>query len=395
MRKLIVLLMTSVLATGAVANADTVNVVKNPVDFIHIDGIYDTSNNKLASGGSIVPNVMDGAFVYGSDKAYTMSAEVLVDGTLEQVAFCFYDSNELTDATQVGNNCDKVSRDGSDALEANFTHTDGDDKPSALTAIYVPGLQGKTGFDTGFPATGEVVPRADRHYLALDDTDTANQTAPPSAVTSQNTLDSVDKGANSVQKIDIKFALSDLAANSSGWKLRVLAEYKDGNGVVSQVVSTSNESYTVSYLGTLTTLARGSVDYGDVIAGNDVTIAPITTGKYRANNTSDINLQADSLFAGPAGTTNPTFGTSASPTGNQMSLACNANAETPVFFDTAEAKPFLFNVPSLLDASTPVVTKTGDIDTDDHECRLYVGDGVEVGTYSNTMTVGVGAAVGG
>lgn len=378
------------MATGAVANADQFNVVENPDDYINIVGISNPAGTSISNANSnkIEPYIMDGSFQLEAASAYTMSAEVLIDGTLEQVAFCLYDSLALDDDTKVSNNCDTVSRDGSDNLEASFTHADGDDKASALTAIYMPGVT-EDYFGADAPSTGDIVRRADRHMVSLEDT----AADVPSVVTIQDTLGGDNKGTNSVVKVDIKFALSDLAVNSTGWKLRVLAQYKDGADVT-EVVAKSSDSYTVSYLGTLTTTARGNVNYGDVIAGNDVTKSPISTGRYRANNTSDITIKADSKFSGPSGTTDPTFDTDGTPTGNQVSLACNANAETRVFFDNISAESFLKDVPSLLNAPSPVTNKTGDLDTDDHECTLFVGNGVQVGTYSADMTVGVGPAVG-
>lgn len=66
MRKLIVLIMTSVLATGAAAQADTVNVTEDPNDYINILQITDLDGDPVTT---LTPSI-DGARTY-----YLMQAE--------------------------------------------------------------------------------------------------------------------------------------------------------------------------------------------------------------------------------------------------------------------------------------------------------------------------------
>lgn len=311
MRKLLVLTMTSVLATGAIANADQVTVVANAADYIHIDGIYDPDNNEVADGGNITPYFQDGAFIVSASNAYTLSVEVLDDvDTLEQVAICLYDSFELTSENLIEQNCDIMGRTAGE-LNDSFVLNDAS-RESALTAAYFPGEV----------SSSQILTRADRHLVITD------SFTPASTVTTQDDLGTTSKGFSegNVTKLDFKFALSDLAENSAGWKIRVFAEYKAGDNIT-EVVTTSEESYTVSFLGTMTETSRGddengNVDFGDIIPGESNSAAS-TNGQYRANNTADITLEADTKFFGEGDGGAIEFVDGGSPSGNQVSLGCS------------------------------------------------------------------------
>lgn len=207
-----------------------------------------------------------------------------------------------------------------------------------------------------------------------------------SAAVLTNSFGGVDQGVdnNIVHKVDIRFLLTDLAVNASGWKIRVVATYSDKT-----IEFTDTSAYSVGYLGSIVSgtgiITRGQIDFGDVIAGNSQTRSNLNTGEYRANNTSNITLSAGTLFTGD--TALAFAATDGSPGVGEVSLACGPIGGTPQYLTAAnEAKTLLSSVPSLAEENK---TLTTNITAAQHECTLHVGT-VDTGTYSSQMTVGIG-----
>lgn len=373
MRKLIVLITTSVLATGAVANADTVNVTENPADFMNVNGIYsladtDTpSTTLLGTTDEIIP-VGPGTNLQSGTQAHRMQLEIKDENsTLEQVAVCLYNPAVLDTSTKISDTCGS----GWSTIPSNFstspTGTGTGSPYSAFTASYVPG-----GID------GSSVNAL--HNIGHK----VGEETHGSASVMTDEFGGVAQGSNIVHKVDIRFLLTDLAVNASGWELRIVSTFTDA-GVIEYIDS---GSYSVGYLGTIKTASnpRGQVDFGDVIADNSVTKTNLDTADYRANNTSDITLSAGTVFK-DGGDTLSFASTNGSPGTAEISLECGAISGTSQYLTAAdEAKTLLASVPSLADESKTLST---DITADQHECTLYVGE-VATGTYTSEMTVGIG-----
>lgn len=376
MRKIIVLIMTSVLATGAVANADTVNVTENPADFMNVNGIYsladtDTpSTTLLGTTDEIIP-VGPTTSLQSGTQAHRMQLEIKDENsTLEQVAVCLYNPAVLDTSTKVSDTCGS-GFDGAPPSNLSNPSVTGTGSPySAFTASYVPG---------GIGSDGTVNALHTGHKVGKE--------THGSASVMTNEFGGVDQGSNVVHKVDIRFLLTDLAVNASGWKLRIFSTYNDA-GARETIEFIDSGSYSVGYLGTIKTASnpRGQVDFGDVIADNSVTKTNLDTADYRANNTSDITLSAGTVFKDGSNLLG-FAATNGSPGTDEISLACGAISGTPQYLTAAdEAKTLLASVPSLADESKTLAT---DITADQHECTLYVGE-VATGTYTSEMTVGIG-----
>ena len=387
MRKTFTLVLASVLATGAVqvANADTFTVVDDPASFITIDRI-----TGLATPAATDPPVLptEGIMPHigsGFDSSSSLSEfnrlpltvkTKLGEKDLQLVEVCLFDSDVIT-GDAIATNCGN----GSLAATTNTTldNTFRSEVATTLTA----------NFKSAVPmAITNIETRAespDAHVVQ-----TAENGTPFIAgtlTTSLSPLSLSGEGAEKELSGHILFRMNQMPLAADGWKVRVLATYGTGEDAVSLEL-VDDDPYTVAYLGALSTgdSARPSVNYGDVVQGGTATVEEINTGRYRANNASDITLNAG-LFKGPDDG-EMALRDPADLADGELSLRCKVGATFDDFFGNgigqSLSKTLLSNVPYDVPVgstfSDPVAT---------HDCELKVGADVAVGSYDNTMTVAI------
>lgn len=410
MRKLIVLIMTSVLATGAVANADTVKVTKNPSDFIKI---VDIKNN---DGGSLLAGGMD-PYAPGASANY-QRLEVVVDdpdNELTQVSACIFDADVITDPdeTDCGNgfeNPETYNTSGGSAPPRSAAT--GAFRPESLIQMsFLPGLA--AGQNDADNSVNVVLPETDSNNPFNHKVTEKVQPfgANVSWVQYGRNFDDFDNpvAANpkNAYRISFRFAVLFAAKHGDKWKVRVVATYRDSQGVDSNVELIGTDTDSVLYYGAFTELVEAdfptpetkrnavTVKYGDVIQGGDSTVDNISTGSYLTNAASDISLSAN-VFSGTNSEGDLVFSGNATPASGQAGLGCRPiSSSDPLEFFTnpvAGQSSSLVLLSSVRANSNPGV---GDdprdpIDAEKHECTFYAGDSVATGTYTNTVTVGIG-----
>jgi hypothetical protein len=393
MRKLIVLIMTSVLATGAVAQADQVTVVENPADYINVRGIFEKDGSALDSEG-IVP------YVSGTNpNHYRLRVDVKdAADELEQVAVCLYDSAVITDPDNT--NCGRY---GLTPPTTSFpTSTSAFNgaliQESVAQMIFFPGLyNGSLAADTSGESMGKAKPEAGVYHTISPERTSGDSYSRVTEVGSLGSDTAVPGG--DVWALDFAFALLSAAHHTNTWKIRVLAIYNDGVAEETfEIIDT--DSYPVKYFGGFknnTERSSNAVDYGNVAHGSSATLAGITTGEYYANFDSNVSLTAGlfeatgdpSVILGFSGDTNPTDG--------EVSLECGETGEAKTLFDailstatgaSAESSKTLL---SLAPNSQPV----GDADptlaltANTHECTFYAGTSIDTREYTNDVTIGI------
>lgn len=383
--------MTSVLATGAVANADQVNVIENPADYINLQGIYDDEidDNGQAVSGKLQPSQS----VDQSYNPYWLRLQVLEPSgsTLNQVAVCLYDSASVT-GSQMRTVCgDGFSNPGS--ILANGAGLkdaeDGEDRPQMAHSFAFLPILNEPGSNPIRPGVAQGAGN-DYHLIAA-----AGTTGLASKVDNTGTTFPGGKAADdTVWDLQFVFALNYKARLSDNWKIRVLATYDDTN----EIELLDTQDYGVAYWGQIDT--RTSVTYPDVIGGNQTQISNVPTGQYNANGKSDITLQA-SLFE-IAGVSNSALSmdNTATPGAENVSLACVQHGQgvsAQDFFGAIDAS----TNPGGTSSQTLFSNVAASNESDDnnaqskpfaerHSCTLHVGVNVPTGTYSNVMTVGIG-----
>ena len=412
MRKTFTLVLASVLATGAVqvANADEFTVIDDPASYISIGDISkpwgqhgEQNLGPLGVDEEIQPVASNTDETHQNSTFHRLPLEVkrkLGSKVLDQVGVCFYDSNALTNQTAIETYCGDGTNDGSDdgnLLDLNAWSA----APVAITDI--------GNLDADVPSDPTVHKTAEAwNYSTAGGRSAQPQLGSGTGRDSTFELTTVFGGENviaeesDVLKASLSFHLIDAASNSDGWKVRVLATYtEDGQDDVILELE-SERTYTVAYVVNLNN-PRGQVNYGNVVQGAEVEKTGLNTIQYRANNTSDITLQA-SRFRDSGGT-EVEFGSDATPTASQVSLGCRpdsasdykpvgASGEYDFFdgtFDAELTKTLLSGVPDHETAGLSNYTVNSWVQADAHDCKLVVGADVAVDTYSNTMTVGVGA----
>jgi len=395
MRKLIVLIITSVLATGAVANADTVNVVNNPADFIVFNGIFEDTNAdgtfdvSMEGKDMIVHNPIE-QNPSNIDNYYQLKFEVLDSAeTLEQVAVCIYDSDALS-GDAIATNCGSGYVDPLTDLLRSSNITGEYAPQSAININFSPGT-------TRFDASREVGP--DNSVLVANKSGTSRdyhrvlgRNFGKSVVAQKGTFDGVevDSGTatdDEVWDVDIMFAPSYLGHNSGNWNVRLLAIYSDGT----EVESLDTKNYGIGYWGAFAgdldqenpSNPRTSKDFEDLIPGENKTITGITTGSYHTNNNSDITLSA-SKFA--QGGTELEFDVDGTPGTGTLSFECSPTTSGVSQFLAADTAVNLF---TNVDPNSQEANPDDELVLDTHDCTLYLGTGVDTGTYTNVMTVGI------
>jgi len=382
MRKLIVLIMTSVLATGAVANADQVTVEKNAGNYINFQGI-DAGSGYLASGAVIQPaRQTELPSEVNASYSYNLDLEITDDDSaapLNQVAICLYDSNQLTTPTDVSNECGK----GYDLDADNNVTTGTSTSTKRVNRAFL------IHYDPNATAGDKIESLRGVHAVTSDDL----------AGTSINTTSDAD-----IHDLSIEFTINDAAAHSTGWKVRIFAQYRATADPydLEEIELTSANSYELAYYSELNVdstgeklsttrggASDGQVNLGTLVQDGSVEKTGIQTGVYRANSASDIKFAATAFQKGSD--TALGFSPSGSPSANEFSLSCGPDevADTNQVFLTAAANSKTF-LTGLNDISTDELINHNDsYSAPLHKCILYVGD-VPTGTYDNAVTLSIG-----
>lgn len=181
----------------------------------------------------------------------------------------------------------------------------------------------------------------------------------------------------------LPIALSHAAAASTdGWKVGVVLYTRLGTRL--ELIDDLN-SYSIAQFGSLDTGRDATVDYGDVIPGESVLEEDIKTGTYRSNHPVDITISATNFATGG---TSVDFATGAPTTGeNKFGLNCTHGGSAGNWLSNTSQDFMIGEVASNTQAS---VEDARPLPT--HDCELEVGQGVEIGSYSNAVTIGIGSS---
>lgn len=399
MRKLIVLIITSVLATGAVANADTVNVTENPADYISIPGIVKNDDTALDTGNIIIPSLATSKGNVSASNWYKARVEVL-NTDLEQVVVCLFDSNVVTDPATCGIGVNDYAGLGVRPTAGSAWNGTSGHESSIVMSFLAKLYDADESRNDGVAAFGPGRPSSNYHWVAKEDK--FEQETSWSDLTTLADFGGAADASGTVSAMEFAFSPRIMAKSDNDWKLRVYASYSDGTAV-ELVDDTLYEIDSLSGFesGTL----RGdsaTVNYGDVISGQSVTQSEIPTGKYFANFSPSITLEAD-RFEGTIDGTPVTLGLSgdANPGSGEVSLACDPGTADPTSFfdaiasgatgDPKSSKTLLTGLDAQSDTgqvgANAVVSS---IEAQKHSCKFKAGSNLDVGTYTNSVTVGIG-----
>ena len=408
--------MTSVLATGAVAQADTVNVTKNPSDFIKIVDIKNDDESELTYDENNVRSI--DPYAPGASANY-QRLEVVVDdpdNELTQVSACIFDADVITDPdeTDCGNGFEdpETYSTAGDPAPTRSAATGAFRPESLIQMSFLPGLSENQ--LTADSSVNAVLPETNSNNPfnhKVTQKESYNFSGEASWVRDGRNFDDYDNNTAALPKnayqISFHFAVLFAAKHGDNWKVRVVATYRDSEGVDSNVELIGTDTDSVRYFGAFTELDQAdfptpetkrnavTVNYGDVIQGGDSTVDNISTGSYLTNAASDISLSAD-VFSGTNSEGDLDFSGNATPAPGQAGLGCRpiSSTDSLEFFTnpTAGQTSSLVLLSSVRANSNPGV---GDdprdpIDAEKHECTFYAGDSVATGTYTNTVTVGIG-----
>jgi len=397
MRKLTALLLTSVLGTGAVANADTVTVTTDPGNLINIIGIHDEvsevgdSTALLVQPDSIEPSQNTGEAPFYSDspvlgdKFYKLELELMKSdglGNLDQASICFFDGSVLNSAQSATTCGSGVEDDG------NIT---GQSKPqSALQIGFFPEISsgGNTSpiqtIDPNLnsPTAGEL-----HHDVRPALSSGGNM----SKVTLQSSFDGSNDNyattgtldSDSVYKLDILFRPTDMAKNTEGWKIRVLSQYKAEENSISDYEEISDQLYTVKFSNSIT-VTRGNsenqIDFAEVVAGGSEAIEDIDTATYRANDNVDLFLIASQFE--DSDNLAVDFGTAST----ELGLSCGADQQNLISMQAETPLEVFSNINSTSESDFDARTnRTAAV----HDCTLAIGSDMAAGSYGNVMTIAV------
>jgi spore coat protein U-like protein len=216
-------------------------------------------------------------------------------------------------------------------------------------------------------------------------------------------FDSSTASPKNAYLIGFHFAVLFAAKHGDNWKVRVVATYRDSDGVDSNVELIGTDTFSVRYFGAFTTLNTNppenfptedlrddlTIDYGDVIKGASSTVENISTGSYVTNSSSDVSLSADA-FGDLA------FSGNATPASGEVSLGCEPQSSSDslsFFANHASGESSSISLLNSVQAnSSPGVGEDArdPLTAEDHKCTFYAGDSATTGTYTNTVTVGIG-----
>lgn len=399
MRKLIVLIMTSVLATGAVANADTVNVVEDPADYISVVGIVKNNGDPLPTGDKIIPTLAED--IVNAD-LYKLRLEVKdTNADLQQVAVCLYDSKVITDLNKCGEgvedytNLNANERPNSSAWSGTAGHE------SAVTMGFIAkNYAADTSLSDNEAAFGPARVRTNYHYVAKED---PSEAVNSSSLTKIESFGGAENSSGTFLAMEFAFAPRIMAKSGADWYVRVVATYGDGT----MMYLVDDKPYEIEYVSGFSGSSgvrgtNGIVDYGDVIEGQSVTRSEINTGSYFANSSSDISLEVD-RFKATIDAAAVTLGLSgdAAPAAGEVSLACGFGDPTTFFSaiaSSASIDPDVSKSSQFLAFGLSAQSDTGNVTLNDtvapiaaqkHSCKFVAGTDLAVGTYDNNVTVGI------
>lgn len=385
-KKLFILIMSSALVSGTVANADTASF-NDPQD-IYIEGIFenDYSDSSSSAGSAVtamtpfgpgdVPEV-------ASENLYRLKVEVVNfnGGLLDQVAACIYDASVLTSSELIDEACGT-------GLETPYPPNLNSDRTAAIKPQSAIQMFYLTDRDNTLSEGQRIQSAAPTIPAESDPNSDANTKFAHKVFSSDNTYGSYFEIENSfagvegtqARHIQFLFAPASIANKSSLWKIRVTAEYAD-----SPVVEVTDDGpYTMNFFGGITDIEddqRPTIDYGTLSPGDFSDENGIRTGEYVSNATAQITLAAGAF--GKEGSNNLTFVSETpgdgdvkfecGPTGNLSTLV---EQQAIVMFDAQPANSV---------QTSPWLRQ----DIDDHDCKLTYGSGADSGQYSNDMTVAV------
>lgn len=396
-----------VLATGTVANAEDVNFIKDPSNFINIVGIseFDTQGSSGFSGTWDTLMDTEGELITTSAySTYTtpfftrttgffhkMTIEIKKEdgqGVLDQAAICFFDSNILTNASERESTCGN----GIDAQGAglgfdqitNFIGTrTGQSKPqSAIQIGFIPSITPNSSSSSPIMNIDPNIGTAGNPNHNIRPAFTSGTNISKVSLTDQ--FNGVAGAAGSVYKLEILFVPSQMAKNTAGWKIRVLPKYLNStDGTITQHELISTQSYTVRYSSALITNTRNQVDYGSATPSGAAESRNISTAVFQANNNVDITLKP-SKFSSDGVSVD--FGTAS----NQIRMACGPDQNNLQDFIGDAANKLFANIEG---NSEPGVNAREYKAAPSHDCTLFIGSDIAPSSYSNTMTMAVGPAV--
>lgn len=398
MRKILVLILASGLASGAVANADTATFLESSE--IYIDGLYEpviAADNLTVSAGtaitSMIPFGPGEAPSYDDENVYRLHLEVKEakdTNALKQVAVCIYDASVLNSEALINANCGTGLTDPT--TPENFPDSDTDqtaaiNPESAIHMAYLPDTPQAT------QAIRTVAPRVDG---ANDPDSDANDkfahkvfsvSNVQSVHSSESTFAGEEVGANTVRHIEFAFAPASVANKSSAWKIRVTAEYETDD----VVEITDSNSYPIDFYGQINPYAVSDarptdLEYGTIFAGDSVLKEDIVTGQYVSNAPADITLAADAFKK--TGSNDLTY-VSTTPSDGEVKLDCGPADGALSNLELSTGKVLFADQPANSDGQRDAWLRQ---DISAHDCELTYGGGADSGEYTNVMTVAVSEA---
>jgi hypothetical protein len=387
MRKLIVLIMTSVLATGAVANADDVNVVEDPGNVISILQALEGTEADARAGSPANATTLTPGLGSSRDK-YTFRGEALqtVDAaSLEKVAVCFFDTRVADDSTKVDNLCGYGSAGGDLATTKALV---GSDNPeSALQAS----------FETS--------------DLTTFNNDNTNLHTTGTGGDSVASVETTFKGlaATNAVHFGVTVQLSHaMAAGTGAYKIRVVAIYSDN----SLFELTDTGTYSVANYFSMQT-QRDAINFGDVFrsdadfsanepATNTRRVSDINAGSYYANVPAKFTIEATEFQIGADANTAVSFQEQANGkvADNSIELYCDDSADAKsytgkgIWVGTAAQEMFGWSAndaPGIPASNTETDPESTRELSNDMRCEISIGSLVPFGQYSNTVTMAIDA----
>lgn len=388
-KKLFILIMSSALVSGTIANAETATFT-NP-EFVHIDGIFEnvpSFGTQSVSAGVAVTSMTPfgpGEVPTANDAdSYRLLVEAKNAGPsaslLTQVSACIYDSSMFDDTNEsiVSDKCGT----GQDVpTSGGGTATAAINPQSAIHMTYVN--------DNTFPAGTEI--RSAAPEITANDTDGDANTKFAhkvfnnsgdygSSYVDNEGIFAGESVETNVTHVEFRFAPASIANMSSNWKIRVTARYADD----STVTVTDAGPYTMNFFGGITDIVGDqrptNIDYGTLNPGDTSEQTGIRTGKYVSNATAKITLAASPF--GKDGSEDLVFA-SGTPGDGEVKFECGPTGSLSALLKDSATVLFDEQPKNSLQTS-PWLRQ----DTDDHECKLTYGSGAS-GEYSNVMTVAV------
>lgn len=386
-KKLFILIMSSALVSGTVANAETATFT-DP-QFVHIDGIFenvtDFGTSSVSAGDAVASMTPFGPGEVpagNSDESYRLLVEAKNAGPssslLTQVSACIYDSSMFDDSNEsiVSNKCG-TGQDNPTSGDGTATAAINPQSAIHMTFVNDDSFTAGTEIRSAAPEITENDTAGDANTKFAHKVFNNSGDYGSSYVDNEQTLDDENVGTN-VTHIEFRFAPASIANMSSNWKIRVTARYEDD----STVTVTDAGPYTMNFFGGITDIVADqrptNIDYGTLNPGDTSEQTGIRTGEYVSNSTAEITLAAGAF--GKDGS-DLAF-VSGTPGDGEVKFECGPPASLiafsgdPIVLYDDQGANSLETYPWLRQ------------DIDDHDCKLTYGSGA-TGEYSNNMTVAV------